>query len=96
MPSGSPARAVTERPATGAPPLSPDELRLTDAYWRAANYLTVGQIYLISNPLLAEPLRRRYFLVVVTGAGVVFASVPVKVPFELCLTRYVLPFVVVV
>ena len=37
-------------------PLSPDELRLIDAYWRAANYLSVGQIYLMGNPLLREPL----------------------------------------
>jgi xylulose-5-phosphate/fructose-6-phosphate phosphoketolase len=37
--------------------LSKDELRLTDAYWRAANYLSVGQIYLLDNPLLAEPLK---------------------------------------
>jgi xylulose-5-phosphate/fructose-6-phosphate phosphoketolase len=35
-----------------------EELRLIDAYWRAANYLTVGQIYLQTNPLLREPLRR--------------------------------------
>src|SRR5262249_6114583 len=33
----------------------PDELRLLDAYWRAANYLSVGQIYLLDNPLLREP-----------------------------------------
>ena len=32
------------------------ELRLLDAYWRAANYLSVGQIYLLDNPLLREPL----------------------------------------
>ncbi|MCU1261852.1 MAG: phosphoketolase, partial [Bryobacterales bacterium] len=38
-------------------PLSPDELRKIDAYWRAANYLSVGQIYLLDNPLLREPLR---------------------------------------
>ncbi|MBI2817670.1 MAG: phosphoketolase family protein [Acidobacteria bacterium] len=37
--------------------LSPDELRNIDAYWRAANYLSVGQIYLYDNPLLTEPLR---------------------------------------
>jgi len=37
--------------------LDPDELRLIDAYWRAANYLSVGQIYLLANPLLREPLR---------------------------------------
>jgi len=37
--------------------LSPDELRRMDAYWRAANYLSVGQIYLYDNPLLTEPLK---------------------------------------
>ncbi len=37
-------------------PLSADELQLIDAYWRAANYLSVGQIYLLDNPLLREPL----------------------------------------
>jgi xylulose-5-phosphate/fructose-6-phosphate phosphoketolase len=36
--------------------ISDDELRLLDAYWRAANYLSVGQIYLLENPLLREPL----------------------------------------
>src|SRR6516162_10593167 len=36
---------------------SPDALTLLDVGWRAANYLTVGQIYLQSNPLLTEPLR---------------------------------------
>ena len=36
--------------------MTPDELRLVDAYWRAANYLSVGQIYLLDNPLLKEPL----------------------------------------
>jgi xylulose-5-phosphate/fructose-6-phosphate phosphoketolase len=34
-----------------------NELALLDAYWRAANYLSVGQIYLLSNPLLREPLQ---------------------------------------
>jgi xylulose-5-phosphate/fructose-6-phosphate phosphoketolase len=38
-------------------PLSADELRRTNAYWRATNYLSVGQIYLLDNPLLTEPLR---------------------------------------
>ena len=36
--------------------LSDNELQLMDAYWRAANYLAVGQIYLLNNPLLREPL----------------------------------------
>src|ERR1700753_1372937 len=43
---------TSTEPAT----LSNDELNLIDAYWRAANYLSVGQIYLLDNPLLAEPL----------------------------------------
>ncbi len=37
-------------------PLTADELRLIDRWWRAANYLSVGQIYLMDNPLLREPL----------------------------------------
>ncbi|HKP64888.1 MAG TPA: phosphoketolase family protein [Polyangiales bacterium] len=37
--------------------LSPELLRKMHAYWRAANYLSVGQIYLLANPLLREPLR---------------------------------------
>ena len=40
-----------------APTLSPGELSRIDAFWRAANYLSVGQIYLLDNPLLREPLR---------------------------------------
>ncbi len=38
-------------------PLSAEELHRLHAYWRAANYLSVGQIYLLENPLLREPLR---------------------------------------
>ena len=37
-------------------PLAPDELRLMHEWWRAANYLSVGQVYLLGNPLLREPL----------------------------------------
>ena len=40
-----------------AHPLPAEELRLIDSWWRAANYLSVGQIYLLDNPLLREPLR---------------------------------------
>ncbi|MCZ6661553.1 MAG: hypothetical protein O6951_01320, partial [Actinobacteria bacterium] len=47
---------VTPDMETGGP-LSDEELRQLDAYWRAANYLSVGQIYLLANPLLREPLR---------------------------------------
>src|ERR1700712_618412 len=38
--------------------LSPQTLDRLDAWWRAANYLSVGQIYLLDNPLLREPLTR--------------------------------------
>jgi XFP N-terminal domain len=37
-----------------------DTLQRFDAYWRAANYLSGGQIYLLGNPLLAEPLREEH------------------------------------
>ncbi|MDJ1135493.1 phosphoketolase family protein [Streptomyces iconiensis] len=37
--------------------MTEEELRTLDAHWRAANYLAVGQIYLLANPLLTEPLR---------------------------------------
>ena len=50
LPSGS-------SPAT---PLDPAELQAIDAWWRAANYLAVGQIYLMANPLLREPLRSEH------------------------------------
>lgn len=42
---------------TLSPPLSDQELALIDRYWRAANYLSVGQIYLMDNPLLRQPLQ---------------------------------------
>ena len=41
-------------------PLSPDLLAKMDAYWRAWNYLSVGQIYLQDNPLLESPLERKH------------------------------------
>ena len=39
------------------PDVTDEQFRLIDSWWRAANYLSVGQIYLLANPLLAEPLR---------------------------------------
>src|ERR1700731_2472887 len=45
------------RPLSGTAP-SADDLRLIDAWWRAANYLSVGQIYLLDNPLLGRPIER--------------------------------------
>src|ERR1700730_15851426 len=47
----TPAAALAEGP------LNEDELKKLDAYWRAANYLSVGQIYLLDTPLLREPLQ---------------------------------------
>jgi len=40
--------------------LSDKELKLIDAYWRAANYLSVGQIYLYDNPLLKKSLKKEH------------------------------------
>jgi len=48
---------VAVQSKVGSSPLSAEELRLLDAWWRASNYLSVGQIYLLDNPLLKEPLR---------------------------------------
>src|SRR5205809_3379701 len=46
-----------EASAGEALPLSPEQLNLINDWWRAANYLSVGQIYLLDNPLLREPLK---------------------------------------
>jgi xylulose-5-phosphate/fructose-6-phosphate phosphoketolase len=54
MSTVAPARS----PLEGQTPLGPDLLERMNAYWRAANYLSVGQIYLKDNPLLRRPLRR--------------------------------------
>ena len=53
------------RPEAHAIP--PAELHLIDAYWRAANYLSVGQIYLYDNPLLREPLTLAHIKPLVVG-----------------------------
>src|SRR5208282_4762694 len=66
-PAPRPAALATSRSAgerralqpDGQERLSPDLLRKMDAYWRAANYLSVGQIYLMANPLLKRPLKRQ-------------------------------------
>src|ERR1700757_3742323 len=58
----APVLARAENSGDGQPaakgPLSPELLRKMDAYWRASNYLSVGQIYLLANPLLRTPLKR--------------------------------------
>ena len=43
--------------ATAESPLTPEDVRRMNAWWRAANYLSVGQVYLLDNPLLREPLK---------------------------------------
>jgi xylulose-5-phosphate/fructose-6-phosphate phosphoketolase len=55
MITASPSAGSGRPDASG--PLSEEDLRVLDAYWRAANFLSVGQIYLLANPLLREPLR---------------------------------------
>ncbi len=50
-------------------PLSTEELRKTDAYWRAALYLCVGMIYLRDNPLLREPLKIEHVKNRLLGTG---------------------------
>ena len=53
----TPATADSASLSIANQPLSAEELRKMNAYWRAANYLSVGQIYLYANPLLREPLK---------------------------------------
>ncbi|CAN5356126.1 phosphoketolase family protein [soil metagenome] len=57
---------ASEIPAE-APTLEPELLRKINAYWRAANYLSVGQIYLYENPLLREPLKLEHVKRLVVG-----------------------------
>ena len=49
-------KVTTSQRAADPGALPAEELRAIDAYWRAANYLSVGQIYLLDNPLLKKPL----------------------------------------
>ncbi|MGP0064123.1 MAG: phosphoketolase [Isosphaeraceae bacterium] len=56
-PSGDRSPVVPDRGDPMDTPTKTDLLRRMGAYWRAANYLSVGQIYLLDNPLLAEPLK---------------------------------------
>ncbi len=57
---GASAKDTKRSPKKVAGPLTADELRKLDAYWRASNYLSVGQIYLFDNPLLKKPLKREH------------------------------------
>jgi xylulose-5-phosphate/fructose-6-phosphate phosphoketolase len=53
----TPVATANSLSSVSSQPLSAEELRKMNAYWRAANYLSVGQIYLFANPLLREPLK---------------------------------------
>src|SRR6201996_6371935 len=58
MMDGAMAKTLTrEEVPSMAGPLGQEELQNLDRYWRASNYLSVGQIYLRDNPLLREPLK---------------------------------------
>ena len=59
--------ATTDRSAKGKGALGSHEWLQLDAYWRAANYLSVGQIYLYANPLLREPLTLAHVKPLVVG-----------------------------
>ena len=69
----APTAALALRPKAIVPAvggrlvLAPEELRKIDAYWRAANYLAVGQIYLYANPLLREPLTLAHVKPLIVG-----------------------------
>jgi xylulose-5-phosphate/fructose-6-phosphate phosphoketolase len=56
-PASTPPATTNSNHGIASQPLSAEELRKINAYWRAANYLSVGQIYLYANPLLKEPLK---------------------------------------
>ena len=51
---------MTDKAAITKETLDAEQLRKINAYWRAANYLSVGQIYLLDNPLLKEPLKKEH------------------------------------
>jgi hypothetical protein len=74
-------------PQASRGPLSPDELARLDAWWRAANYLSVGQIYLLDNPLLREPLRLEHVKPRLLGHWVPCGPVPAANPTASSPTR---------
>jgi len=56
----NPQSVAVAKAQISAKPLTPEEERKMTAYWRAANYLSVGQIYLLDNPMLREPLSLKH------------------------------------
>ncbi len=81
--------------AVTSKPLSADELHKLDAYWRASNYLSVGQIYLYDNPLLRQPPQREHVKPRLLGhwVGILFATLVRSMPqLALLVILVVLPF----
>src|SRR5579862_690419 len=62
-----PKESPMSKPESKKEPLAPEQLRKINAYWRAANYLSVGQIYLYDNPLLRVPLKLSHVKPLVVG-----------------------------
>ncbi len=65
--AASKAAAKTSTRMSKKGPLTPEMLRKIDAYWRAANYLSAGQLYLLDNPLLRKPLAPEHLKKIVVG-----------------------------
>jgi xylulose-5-phosphate/fructose-6-phosphate phosphoketolase len=69
--------ATTRRPpALVDGPLDADLLPKMDAWWRAANYLSVGQTYLYDNPLLNKPLKKEHVKPRLVGGEGALATIP--------------------
>jgi xylulose-5-phosphate/fructose-6-phosphate phosphoketolase len=66
-PEGAKKKESTLKPAMKTAALTPELLAKMNAYWRAANYVSVGQIYLYENPLLKEPLKLSHVKPLVVG-----------------------------
>lgn len=64
---GAAASAKAPARVSGRPTLTLEQLRKMDAYWRASNYLSVGQLYLLDNPLLREPLKPEHLKRTIVG-----------------------------
>jgi len=67
-PEGAKKKESTLKPAMKTAALTPELLAKMNAYWRAANYVSVGQIYLYENPLLKEPLKLSHVKPLVVAA----------------------------
>ena len=69
MPKDDTGRPVQKAPArmSKKDPLTQEQVRAIDAWWRAANYLSAGQLYLLDNPLLREPLKEEHLKRTIVG-----------------------------